>query len=322
MIDTTGQATMSGGLMLFPDAGTDGSWYFVPQRPRISMETGKPLFQFLKYRRPPSADRSEAGGGLVTLEVDLGLPAETAERALTALRGERGRADLTLQPVKPDRVSCAFSLAPDDPGQGTTVSADPPHRAVGQLSLSMEMATLFEAGMNAGTAPGRVTYRFTLTTRRPAVAATLTIDWKRAAQLFAELAGTGPILFSQLESGVSQLTERRGIEVRVRADDPVDAAKAMGLAMREAAVLVAGRLFDPVPGAAPGATTNDVTPERVLLDGQSYLLRAGAQEGTASYDLSQPRVGELTLAIADTLANMLAAVPAAAQPQVVLISDR
>ena len=183
----------------------------------------------------------------------------------------------------------------------------------------MEGATLFEAGMNAGAAPGRVIYRLTLGTRRPAVAATLTIDWKRAAELFAERAGTGPILFSQIESGASQLTERRGIQVGVRGDDPVDSAKAMGRAMHEAAVLVAGRLFDTVPGAAPGATTSDVSPERVLLDGQSYRLRAGVQDGTATYDLSQPRVGELTLVIADTLASMLAAVPAAAQPVVVLV---
>jgi hypothetical protein len=318
------------GLTFFPDDRDEHAWYYLPGRPAISSAAdGMAGVRLVKYRRLPTSE-GPSGSGLLSLDVELGPTSDVLDRAIAALRAAHPGADLHIQPVSPDGVTCGIRVAlgenagPSAPPQ--SVSVDPPHRAGFQIVLSMAGTTLFETAMSGGAPIGTVEYQLRLTARRPSIPAVLTVDWNRAGELFANRpAADGPISFGQIEAGVRDLVASGSIRIDIRPPAAGDAMAAADPATHEAAMLVAASLFDAAAaGSAPAASGADGPSaiERAIMDAHSYVRRPAAISGSATYDLSQPRAAALTLSAADSLGHMMAAIPAGKMPPPTLMEER
>lgn len=236
--------------------------------------------------------------------------------------------------MTPDRVTCGVRIAlvegesraplPQD------VSVDAPHRAAFEMMLSMTETTLFEAAMNTNAPTGTVEYQLRLTSRRPAIPAALTVDWNRAGEFFATQPGAGgPFSFGQIEDGVRQLVALGPIRIDMRIDAAgADGTTPIAQASHEAAMLVAAHSFDAGTAtprsttASPNGADGPFSTERAIMDAHTYVRRATPSGGVAAYDLGQPRAGELTLSAADSLGNMMAAIPPAKRSAATLMEER
>jgi hypothetical protein len=82
------------GMMIYADHADPDLFYYVPERPRLARNDGKPEFVLLKYRRDitdnPDFDpdmKQSLGGGFLAFTVDLGVE----EDELKAIKKELGR---------------------------------------------------------------------------------------------------------------------------------------------------------------------------------------------------------------------------------------
>lgn len=65
------------GLSVYADDKDPALFYAIAQRPRFSIDNGRPVFQFLKYRYPIERSAERTGGGFLICDVEFGLsPAE------------------------------------------------------------------------------------------------------------------------------------------------------------------------------------------------------------------------------------------------------
>jgi hypothetical protein len=318
------------GLTFFPDDRDEQAWYYLPDGPSISSSAdGMAGIRFVKYRRLPSSE-GPMGGGVFGLDVELGPTTEVLARATAALRAAHPGTDLRVQPVRPEGVTCRLRIAPDEgagpPAAPQSASVDPPHRVVFQTMLSMAATTLFETAMNARAAIGTVEYQLRLTARRPSIPAVLTVNWSRAGDVLTNrTAADEAMSFGQIEDAVRELVASGSIRIELRPSPAGDATAGADEATHEAAMLLAANLFD-VGGAdstpaAPRAG-GPSTIERAIMNAHGYVRRPAAIGGTATYDLSQPRAAALTVSAADSLAHMMAAVPAAKLPATTLMEER
>src|SRR5215212_3241708 len=74
-------------LTVYRDETNRWTFYVFPNQPRfrIDSETGKPVFQFLKYRNPVDRPGGVKGGGFVIFDVEFTLSDEQTLKVQTAL---------------------------------------------------------------------------------------------------------------------------------------------------------------------------------------------------------------------------------------------
>src|SRR5262245_21300317 len=132
MIDLGRPALHGEAITVFPDHADPGRFYYLPDCPRLRLDTpGQPELSLLKYRLDPAL-HTALGAGLLSLTVDLGVEQERLDRLKRRMvRQLELNSRISLSPVSTDAGSCELILIDRKVTTGDTPAPAPAGGATG-----------------------------------------------------------------------------------------------------------------------------------------------------------------------------------------------
>lgn len=184
-------------LTVYRDYSDKTRFYYAPKSPRLSVESGQPMFQLLIYRDVGANATEASGGGFLAMTTDLGVSPATLERVKNEISSRFGvQVNLVPIPVKSGtvRVTALDSGRAGADGGGEPrfvedlfASATPSlygdERAVFTAELSKKGAVLMRAALEGeGATPIIVIYDLRFVGLLPAYDVKITIKFSQSYQ--------------------------------------------------------------------------------------------------------------------------------------------
>lgn len=183
------------GVHVFRDYNDKSRFYFLPGSPRLTVESGHPLFQLLIYRSAGDVAAAPKGGGFLVMTTDLGISEGKLEQVRQEISSRAGvQATLAPVPVKSGAVRVTI-LDSGSIGNGAAreirfvenivANAAPSlygdERAAFTAELSREGATLMRAAIRGeGATPVVVVYDLQYVGLMPASDVKISINFQQS----------------------------------------------------------------------------------------------------------------------------------------------
>ena len=340
MIDLGRPALNGEGVTLFCDHADDGRFYYLPDRPRLRIDSeGRPELSLLKYRLDPNLHIA-LGAGLLSLTVDLGVEPERLDRLRRRIRRQMGlNSQMVLSPVSADAGTCELILidratdgSPSE-GAGGGEGFGMVERILGSAApslygdnactfgavLSAEGVGLVEGALRGGGLPVGVVYALQVTGLRPALRAQITARWKDIYDYYDNRLHGGKLLLAvDIGPTIEDLIHSEAIRIQIDELVPEsERAEANQRALDQVQRYILDQFFKPTLGQAPPApdtedgplhTIGSVIKDVVGIFAVTYSLRTVHRDElkTLSYTLGVSQAEKITLSPQGTFGVLLA----------------
>ncbi len=340
MIDLGRPALNGEGVTLFCDHADDGRFYYLPDRPRLRIDSeGRPELSLLKYRLDPNLHIA-LGAGLLSLTVDLGVEPERLDRLHRRIRRQMGlNSQMVLSPVSADAGTCELILidratdgSPSE-GAGGGEGFGMVERILGSAApslygdnactfgavLSAEGVGLVEGALRGGGLPVGVVYALQVTGLRPALRAQITARWKDIYDYYDNRLHGGKLLLAvDIGPTIEDLIHSEAIRIQIDELVPEsERAEANQRALDQVQRYILDQFFKPTLGQAPPApdtedgplhTIGSVIKDVVGIFAVTYSLRTVHRDElkTLSYTLGVSQAEKITLSPQGTFGVLLA----------------
>ena len=185
------------GVTVFADHADPNQFWYLPEPAMLAQRNGDPQFVLVRYRAAV-ADSGVAGGGFLTMEIELRLDPDTERQIRTAIsRFSDGTPRLTAVPF--DEGSVQIAVLNLQGGGGTAAPTPPPGAllavtsilgsstpsltgscsAVFSLTLSQEGSTILDQAFHQGAIPVGALYNLKYAALQPALDVEITANFKR-----------------------------------------------------------------------------------------------------------------------------------------------
>jgi hypothetical protein len=262
------------GISIFRDYNDKSLFYFLPNSPRLTVESGQPMFQLLIYRDIGGATGPQAGGFLI-MTTDLGVPEGRLEQVKQELSSRFGvQARLTHVPIKAGAVRVTILDSGAVAGEGPkreirfveniVANAAPSlygdERAAFTAELSRQGAVLLSAALRGeGATPVVVVYDLQYVGLLPAYNVKITIKFQQSYEHLRTRMQANTLWFkSDIDQEMETLRKSLAIDIEevVSEVNPTeDAATRLARLNTFAKELAQGAFFKPAlnPGAVLAA---------------------------------------------------------------------
>lgn len=206
------------GVPVFADHADANLYWYLPSRISLAQRNGQPVFSFIKYR-----NQEGQGGGLLSFQVDLGVPPRLIAKIMDRLEGSKPR--LVPVPFVDGSVQCVTLDAGADPERSgdaprlvnQVLGAAKPslqgdNSAIFTLSLSRDGAEVAESAMRGGVSLLGVIYQLDYTAMQPALKVKVTA---RMEQIYRFLGASVTAQYKFLRADLSAAIERMKAEKKL-----------------------------------------------------------------------------------------------------------